>query len=38
MPRGSFIEKGGWATLPGSTTLSPGVARACADVLGRPKA
>ncbi|HEY0438972.1 MAG TPA: hypothetical protein VGD36_02790 [Xanthobacteraceae bacterium] len=36
--RGSFIEKGGWATLPGSATPSSGVARACADALGQPKA
>ena len=34
--RGSMIEKGGWATLPGSGTPNSGVARACAERLGRP--
>jgi hypothetical protein len=34
--RGSMIEKGGWATLPGSGTLNSEVARACAERLGRP--
>lgn len=29
----SFIEKGGWATLPGSTTANSSVAQACADML-----
>jgi hypothetical protein len=36
--RGSFVEKGGWATMPGSTTPSTGVARACAELLDKPKA
>ena len=29
----SFIEKGGWATLPGSDTANSAVARACAEML-----
>ena len=29
----SFIEKGGWATLPGAEGANSGVARACADML-----
>ena len=28
-----FIEKGGWATLPGSDKADSAVARACADLL-----
>ncbi|WP_373086053.1 hypothetical protein [Sneathiella sp.] len=28
-----FIEKGGWAVLPGSDKASYGVARACAELL-----
>lgn len=35
--QGSFIEKGGWATLPGSPTPDSAVARACAEILGMPK-
>jgi hypothetical protein len=31
--QGSFIEKGGWATLPGSVDANSAVARACADML-----
>ncbi len=31
--QGTFIEKGGWATLPGSSTPSAGVARSCAEIL-----
>jgi hypothetical protein len=31
--RGDFIEKGGWATMPGSTTADSTVARACARAL-----
>jgi len=31
----SFIEKGGWATMPGSDTPNSAVARGCADKLGR---
>ena len=35
--QGSFIEKGGWATLPGATTPDATVARACAELLGNLK-
>jgi len=31
----SFIEKGGWATTPGSETPNPDVATACAEKLGK---
>jgi hypothetical protein len=31
----SFIEKGGWATVPGSGTPNSDVARACAERLGK---
>jgi hypothetical protein len=34
----TFIEKGGWATMPGSTEPDSAVARACAEMLGREKA
>jgi hypothetical protein len=33
--RRSFIEKGGWATTPGSTTANLDVATACAEKLGK---
>jgi len=29
----SFIEKGGWATLPGNDSANSAVARACAEML-----
>jgi hypothetical protein len=29
----SFVEKGGWATMPGSTSADSEVARACANAL-----
>jgi hypothetical protein len=32
-----FVEKGGWATVPGSITPNSAVARACADQLTRTK-
>lgn len=32
-----FVEKGGWATVAGSTTPNSAVARACADTLVRTK-
>jgi len=32
-----FVEKGGWATAPGSTTPNSAVARACADQLTKTK-
>jgi len=31
--QGPFIEKGGWATLPGSDSANSEVARACAEML-----
>ena len=31
--QGSFIEKGGWATMPGTTAPDSTVARACAELL-----
>ena len=31
--QGSFIEKGGWATLPGNDNANSSVARACAEML-----
>lgn len=31
--QGSFIEKGGWATLPGSDNANSAVARACGEML-----
>lgn len=36
--RGNFVEKGGWATMLGSSSPSSGVARACAELLQKPKA
>jgi hypothetical protein len=36
--QGKFVEKGGWATMPGSTEPNSAVARACAESLGREKA
>jgi len=35
--QGSFIEKGGWATMPGTTSPNTAVARACAEALGSLK-
>ena len=35
--QGSFIEKGGWATMPGGTSPDTAVARVCADMLGNLK-
>jgi hypothetical protein len=31
--QGAFVEKGGWATLPGSSSPNAAVARACAEIL-----
>ena len=31
--QGDYIEKGGWATMPGSTSPNSAVARSCADML-----
>jgi hypothetical protein len=36
--RGTFIEKGGWATMPGGEKADPAVAKACAESLGILKA
>jgi hypothetical protein len=30
-----FVEKGGWAAIPGTTEVNPAVARACADALSK---
>ena len=30
----AFVEKGGWATMPGSETPVSGVAKACIEILG----
>jgi hypothetical protein len=35
--QGAFIEKGGWATMPGSNSPDSAVARACAEMLGQAK-
>jgi hypothetical protein len=35
--QGSFVEKGGWATLPGSDASNYAVAQACANMLGNLK-
>jgi alpha/beta superfamily hydrolase len=32
--QGSYVEKGGWANMPGSTTVNSDLARACAEALG----
>ena len=32
--QGAFVEKGGWATMPGSENPDSAVARACAEKLG----
>jgi hypothetical protein len=31
----SYIEKGGWANMPGSTTANSDLARACAEALAK---
>jgi hypothetical protein len=31
--QGPFVEKGGWATMPGAERPMPGVAKSCADKL-----
>ena len=36
--KAKFVEQGGWATLPGSPSPYDGVARACAELLEKPKA
>lgn len=35
--QGDFISKGGWATMPGSSSPDSDVAKACAAALGVPK-
>lgn len=35
--RGSFVEKAGWATMPGAANANPGVGRACADLISNAK-
>ena len=35
--RGTFVEKGGWATMPGATSADSAVAQACAEMLGNLK-
>jgi hypothetical protein len=35
--RTSFVEKRGWATMPGSTSVASGVARACAELISNLK-
>jgi hypothetical protein len=35
--QGSFVEKGGWATMPGAATPDSAVAQACAEMLGTLK-
>jgi hypothetical protein len=35
--RGAFVEKGGWATMPGATSPDSAVARACAEMIGTLK-
>ena len=35
--RGSFIEKGGWATMPGAASPDSAVARDCAEMIGTLK-
>jgi len=35
--RGAFVEKGGWATMPGTASPDSAVARACAEMIGTLK-
>ena len=35
--QGSFVEKGGWATMPGTTSPDSAVARVCAEMLANLK-
>ena len=35
--QGAFVEKGGWAVMPGSTTPDSGVPQACATLLSSAK-
>ena len=33
--QGPYVEKGGWANMPGTTTANSDLARACAEALGK---
>jgi hypothetical protein len=33
--QGSFVDKAGWAIMPGATTADSAVAKACADLIGK---
>jgi hypothetical protein len=35
--QGVYVEKGGWATMPGSSSADTAVAKACADTLASGK-
>ena len=35
--RGSFVEKAGWAKMPGSTVVDSATARACGDMIAEGK-
>jgi len=35
--RSAFVEKGGWATMPGAASPDSAVARACAEMIGNLK-
>jgi hypothetical protein len=35
--QGPFVERGGWATMPGAASPDSAVARACAEALGNLK-
>lgn len=35
-PRMLYVEKGGWAEMPGQDEAAPGVARACTEALAKP--
>ena len=35
--QGNFVDKGGWATMPGGTTALSGLGRSCATLLIGPK-
>lgn len=35
--QGAFVQKQGWAIMPGSTTSDSSVAKACADLIGDVK-
>ncbi len=37
LEQAAFIEKGGWAVMPGSNSVGPGVTQACAALLDKSK-